>query len=194
MIFLGIDPGLDGGIAVIKSNKIELFKTPVIGGKEYDVQEMKILLRDATAFPSYATIENQIAMPGQGLTSTLQTGKGFGIWLGLLAGLEVPHQIVSAPQWQRKLFFGMRANLDTKDKSEVIAKRLFPSADFRRSERARVANDGLTDAACIAHYGRISMGHQEPSTEAQHKPLESAPEICGTCGTFIPGTTTPCLS
>lgn len=193
MTFLGIDPGLDGGIAFINdAGEIQLLKTPVIGGGEYDVQEMKNILRNFK--PQLTTIENQISMPGQGLTSTLQTGKGFGIWLGLLAALEAPFQVVSATQWQRKLFHGMRQNLDTKAKSEVVAKRLFPSADFRKSERARVANDGLTDAACIAHFGRMSLGGPaEQNREGEHTPQMFTPEICEKCGIYIPGTTLKCL-
>lgn len=196
MIYIGIDPGLDGGIAFIEAGKpIVLHKTPVIGGKDYDIQGMRSLLVTVDYFESefFATIENQIAMPGQGLTSTLQTGKGFGIWLGLLAGLEIPYQVVAAISWQKKLFTGVKGSLDTKAKSEVIAKRLFPTADFRKSDRARVANDGLTDAACIAEYGRRTHIVGDPGTGIPHTPLLSSPEICTVCGRYIPGDTEGCF-
>lgn len=196
MIFVGIDPGLDGGIAFIEPNKkIVLHKTPIIGGKDYDIQEMKnvIWFYKAVEADMFCTIENQISMPGQGLTSTLQTGKGFGIWLGLLAGLEIPYQVVAAISWQKKLFTGVKGNLDTKAKSEVIAKRLFPTADFRKSDRARVANDGLTDAACIAEYGRRTHIVGDPGTGISHTPLLSSPEICTVCGRYIPGDTEGCF-
>jgi len=195
MIFAGIDPGLDGGIAFINDNDLILSKTPVIGGRDYDVQEMKRLLTHHPMLGSgmFVIIENQISMPGQGLSSTLQTGKGFGIWLGLLAGLEISFQVVSAKQWQGKLFTGVSAKLDTKEKSEIIAKRLFPRADFRRSERARVANDGLTDAACIAEYARrIYTKDELDGPYIEHTPLISAPEICQKCGKYIPGDTIGC--
>jgi len=195
-IFLGIDPGLDGGIAFIEPDKLVLHKTPVIAGKDYDIQAMKSMIWfykevDADLF---CTIETQISMPGQGLTSTLQTGKGFGIWLGLLAGLEIPYQVVGARQWQSKLFTGVSAKLDTKARSEIIAKRLFPTADFRKSERARVANDGLTDAACIAEYGRRTHSKGDEGTGVPHKPLEGSEEICRVCGKYIPGDSSGCFS
>lgn len=203
MIFIGIDPGLDGGIASIEPKnrvsleKIILHKTPVIGGRDYDIQAMRSILNEYQVIESdmFATIENQISMPGQGLTSTLQTGKGFGIWLGLLAGMSVSYQVVSARQWQSKLFTGVSGKLDTKEKSEVIAKRLFPKADFRKSDRAHVANDGLTDAACIAEYGRrtYQAGGIDPGTGVEHSPLLHAPEICGKCGKYIPGDITGCV-
>lgn len=196
MIYIGIDPGLDGGIAFVNDDSfVELFKTPVIGGRDYDIQEMKrILTSHFISNTLFCTIENQISMPGQGLTSTLQTGKGFGIWLGLLAGLEVPYQVVGAKQWQAKLFTGISSKLDTKARSEIIAKRLFPGADFRRSDRARVANDGLTDAACIAEYGRRTYKIGDQGSGIEHVPLESAPEICSRCGRYIPGDSVGCFT
>lgn len=197
MIFLGIDPGLDGGVAIIDDDGLlTLYKTPVIGGKEYDIRGMsEILEKGTTARSAFAVIENQISMPGQGLTSTLQTGKGFGIWLGLLSGLGIPYQVVQARQWQSKLFTGVKGNLDTKEKSEVIAKRLFPRADFRKSERSRVANDGLTDAACIAEYARRIHSKEERSGPyIEHTPLESALSICSKCGKYIPGDQDGCMT
>ena len=196
MIYIGIDPGLDGGIAFIDDGKhsiqgasIKVFKTPVISGKEYDIGEMrKILEKNTISRTCLALIENQISMPGQGLTSTLQTGKGFGVWLGLLAGLGLPYQVIGAKQWQTKLFTGVKGTLDTKAKSEVIAKRLFPDVDFRKSERATKANDGLTDAILIAEYGRRISGNDVPVVVIgnPHTANPKNPHICINCGTFIP--------
>ena len=199
MNFLGIDPGLNGGLAFIEKGKLILHKTPVIGGRDYDIQGMKYLLTEPPIFEPmfgnsglFAVIENQISMPGQGLTSTLTTGKGFGIWLGLLAGLDIPYQVVGARQWQVKLFTGVSGKLDTKQKSEVVAKRLFPKADFRKSDRATKADDGLTDAACIAEYARRIHGGGDIHREVPEVTgigcvaLESNPDVCIKCGRYIP--------
>lgn len=190
-IILGIDPGLRGGLAFLDlAGRIDLFPMPTIADKDYDIQEIKSLLKRFS--PRLAVLEQQIALPGQGLTSTLQTGKGFGILLGLLAGLEIPHQIVGAQVWQRKLFTGVKADLDTKAKSEIIAKRLFPGADFKRSDRARVAADGLTDGACIAEYGRRLYTGNGVMVEKQidHTPMIGNIDMCSKCGDFIPGSIT----
>ena len=189
MIYIGIDPGLDGGIAVLMHRTQSVYKTPVIGGKDYDIGAMRKILATLKDLDSiFVVIENQISMPGQGLTSTLQTGKGFGIWLGLLAGLGLPYQVIGAKQWQTKLFTGVKGTLDTKAKSEVIAKRLFPDVDFRKSERATKANDGLTDAILIAEYGRRISSGDAPVvvTGNPHMVHPKNPNICINCGTFIP--------
>lgn len=191
MIFLGIDPGLDGGLAFLDDKgKLSLHKTPVIGGRDYDIQEMKRLLQFHPMLGGgiFVIIENQISMPGQGLTSTLQTGKGFGIWLGLLSALEIPFQVVSSRQWQSKLYTGVSAKLETKEKSIIVAKRLFPTADFRKSERATVANDGLTDAANMAEYGRriYTTTTKDPISGIPHLANPLNPDICTACGGYIP--------
>jgi hypothetical protein len=92
--------------------------------------------------------------------------------------------------WQRKMFVGVSMKLDTKVKSEIVAKRLFPTADFRKSDRARVAADGLTDAACIAMYGLrdSSLGSFETPREIT-KTHMTTPEnawICTDCGVYVP--------
>lgn len=163
MNFIGIDPGLKGGLALIENGILHLWITPLIGDKEYDVQRMKDLLVFAKSKgPLTATIEKQMALPGQGLSSTMKTGMGFGLWLGLLSGLNISHQVIPAQSWQNKLFIGLSKKEDTKVLSEIVAKRLFPSADFRRSDRAKVSADGLTDAACIAEYGRRTYVQEQP--------------------------------
>lgn len=184
---LGIDPGLNGGLAFLNDAGITLIPMPTIAGKDFDIQAIKRYLLEHK--PGLTIVEQQISMPGQGLSSTLQTGKGYGILLGLLAGLEMPHQIVSAKSWQHKLFTGVAAKLDTKAKSEIIAKRIFPSADFRRSDRARVNADGLTDAACIAEYARrLHLGIKPERLESMkpHTALEANPNVCIRCGVYIP--------
>lgn len=166
MIFIGIDPGLNGGVALLEPGQqpIELHVMPTIAGKDYDVQALKDILKAPLNKGAgvLVTFEQQHALPGQGLTSTLQTGKGYGILLGLIAGLDIPHQIISARVWQKELFTGVAGKLDTKAKSEIIAKRLFPYADFRRSKLAKKNHDGITDAACIAEYGRRSYFNDAP--------------------------------
>ena len=197
MIYLGIDPGLDGGIAMLMNSAnpsrppvTQVWKTPVIAGKDYDIQGMRKILKDVLEIrlPILAVIENQISMPGQGLTSTLQTGKGFGIWLGLLAGLGLPYQVIGAKSWQSKLFTGVKGTLDTKAKSEIIAKRLFPDVDFRKSERATKANDGLTDAILIAEYARrIHKGDDKVQISGvPHETIPENPDVCLNCGNYIP--------
>ena len=165
--FGGIDPGLKGGIAIIHDALLDVMPTPTIGGVEYDVQEMKNLLLFARQKgDAFFTIEKQMAMPGQGLSSTLKTGIGYGTWLGLLSGLNIPFQVVSPLQWQNFHFKGLSKRLDTKEMSVLVAKRLFPNTNFLRSSLSKKPADGLTDASLIADFGRRTYIRAEPSNQS----------------------------
>lgn len=195
MKIIGIDPGLHGGIAVIhvymdpltqaEKMDVQLYPTPLIGDKEYDIQSLKNMLglhADATL----ACIERQQSIAGQGLVSTFKTGYGFGIYLGLLGGLNIRYDVVQAQRWQRQLFVGLKHGQDTKVSSEIVAKRLFPFADFRKSERAHKAHDGLTDAACIAEFARRTMRRDFQSfPRKNHVPNPDNENVCLDCGAWL---------
>ena len=148
MIYMGIDPGLHGALALIDSdgNLIDIWDTPLIG-KEYDLREMACLIRDH--LPNGCAIEEQHAMPKQGVTSTFQTGFGFGLWMGFLTAYGVKHEKVRAQDWKKAL--GIPAGSD-KSASVAAAQRLFPGGDFT-GPRGGI-KDGRADACLLAEWRR----------------------------------------
>jgi hypothetical protein len=111
---LGIDPGLSGAIAALTitldgQQTITITPTPTVWAvtgrgtrrRRYDVPAMCAALRHLRPV-SLAYLEQQSARPGQGLTSTLSTGVGFGLWLGLLVACAVPFVLVTPPVWRRR--------------------------------------------------------------------------------------------
>lgn len=168
MIVIGIDNGLDGGIVAIASDGLLISSvTPTLGtGKRsYDVQHMADTLRDVVDANAggdcMAFLERAQAMPGQGVSSMFSIGFGFGIWQGLLTALRVPFEIVSPRKWQNEMFVGINRT-DTKAASALVAQRLRPDVDWRASPRCRKPHDGLTDAYCIAEYGRRNFASFVP--------------------------------
>ena len=165
MRIIGIDNGLDGGVVVIDETGRVLEKhiAPVLdegkGKRVYDVPAMVRILvgYGATMQPvnekSFAYLERAQAMPKQGVSSTFSIGFGFGLWQGILHTLQIPHAIVGPRQWQDEMFRGIDKT-NTKRASALVASRLSPGTDWRATERSRVPHDGLTDAFCIAEYGR----------------------------------------
>jgi len=65
---------------------------------------------------TFVAIEKQQAFPGQGSTSTFRTGEGFGIWQGLLAGLQLEFVVVPPRTWQKMLIPGKAG--ETKARSQ----------------------------------------------------------------------------
>jgi crossover junction endodeoxyribonuclease RuvC len=159
---IGLDNGLDGGIVVIDETGrvLEKHVTPVLGiegkGKRiYDVPAMlRLLGASAPPLPgAKAFLEKAQAMPGQGVSSMFSIGYGYGLWTALLTALGIPFEVVHPRTWQGVMFQGINRD-DTKKASALVASRLSPSTDWRATERSRVPHDGLTDAFCIAEYGR----------------------------------------
>jgi len=168
--FLGIDPGKDGGLAMVDGEEGlyqgHLWKTPLISGErdEYDVSRMRWILgsaQDQVRMEFHATtltaiVEKQQTFPKQGGVSNFSTGYGLGLWIGLLTGIGIPLQIVPPRTWQKQMLSGTRRK-DPKQGSILVAQRLWPKVDFRRSSKAVKPDHGLTDAALMATFGRLSF-------------------------------------
>jgi hypothetical protein len=157
-LYLGIDPGLDGGIVGLdESNEVVLKAVmPTIGTKgkgkrAYDTTMMADLLRGLRF--DLCALEKPLGLPGQAVGSTLSIGIGNGIWQGVLAALRIPFIHVAAITWQKSILADMDRS-DTKRASALAASRMFPTVDWRASERSRKPADGLTDSACLALYAK----------------------------------------
>lgn len=152
--FIGIDPGLDGAIAIIEEDgDVKVYDTPTlkIGNKRgFMLQEMVNILRPIAIGPFYtaAAVEKVHSMPRQGVASAFSFGKGVGYWEGVLAALQIPYEEVTPQRWQGVMMDGMQK---TKDASRLRAMQLFPQlADQLKLK----SNDGRADALLIALWRR----------------------------------------
>ena len=97
MLYIGVDPGMNGAIAIIRSEDRHLelirFEWPV-----RDVAlEFKQWVEDQEC---HAYLEDVHAMPKQGLSSTFKFGKAVGIAECLLCAFMVPFDRVTPLKWQ----------------------------------------------------------------------------------------------
>ena len=158
-LYLGIDNGLDGGIVGIDGDGHCSFKKimPTISGRDskriYDIPAMISTLTVFKERIRMVILEKSQAFPGQGRTSAWSTGHGQGIWEGIIMTLNIPCSIVGPQSWQRVIFRDMNFT-ETKQASLLACQRLFPNESWLATERSRRPHDGLTDAACLAEYGR----------------------------------------
>ncbi len=150
-MFIGIDPGLKGGLAYINEDgSSAAFQMPVTA-KEIDGHALTEQLK-ALGPITLAVIEKVHAMPGQGVTSMFKFGKGFGQLIGTLQALEIPFIEVTPQAWKTKILKGTK-----KDKDAAInyAKNKYPTINLKPG-RCRTDQDGLADAICIAEYAKLS--------------------------------------
>ncbi|MDR1048749.1 MAG: hypothetical protein LBL51_03250 [Synergistaceae bacterium] len=159
-LFIGIDPGLSGAVAVVdeKLQILGLEDTPVVraGGKtQYNVAEMAALIRRFVLMGDdvgnvLAVLEAQQGLPGQGVTSTFHTGYGYGLWCGILGTMELPYRTVRPSVWTRKVLAGSPG--EGKARSIAFTLKMFPAAELI-PPGCRKPRDGRADAACLAYWG-----------------------------------------
>jgi crossover junction endodeoxyribonuclease RuvC len=144
---IGIDPGLSGAIASVHQGAITKQPAPIVtinGKRHFDEAVMRSILLELTrTSPVRAVMENVHAMPGQGVVSMFRFGMGFGIWRGLLRGLDIEYVTVEPSVWKRYW------NLLGQDKAASRAKaNELTSLDFSRPK-----DEGMAEAVLIALYG-----------------------------------------
>jgi len=150
MLFLGIDPGLDGALAVVNERgefmQVDDAPTTRKGKRDYLLQDMVLLLDTITHLDGVqAGIERVHAFPGQGVTSMFSMGHGFGIWKGILATCDIPFVLIEPAVWKRS------SGLLGKDKeaSRLLAQQRWPTAPLSLKKF-----HGRAEALLIADYTR----------------------------------------
>jgi len=158
LVYVGIDVGKSGGIAILgEDNSLQLHTMPMIG-KEYDIQSLKNIFTDEHLLIQHLAIENVHAIQGRtGNSSNFSFGLGKGILMGLVSGLNIPYTLVNPKTWQKIAWEGVTKQSDNKKTSLIAAKRLFPEESFLATERSRVPHDGIVDAALMAYYIKLKI-------------------------------------
>lgn len=145
MVYLGIDPGKHGGLAVIYSDG----STYVMPLKE---DTLITVLRALSGIPARCCLEKVHAMPKQGVASTFTFGEGYGYIKGVLECNHVSYQEIPPQQWKKE--FGLNTD---KKKSVDVCRKLFPDVSLRPTERCRTDNDGMAEALLMAEYARRKL-------------------------------------
>ena len=153
-MWVGIDPGATGGVAVLSKDRAEAIPMPTVAGEIW-ILEIARLLKELS--PGLVVLEKAQPMRKggrvQGVTSAFTYGMGFGAIRGMLETLEIPHRLVTPQAWKKVVLAGT-----AKDKDAAInfVRRAYPAIDLTPG-RKRVPHDGMADAVCIAEYGRVTL-------------------------------------
>ena len=149
MVWVGVDPGKNGGDAIIDEANVTVF--PWDDQKFVDAMKIVTMMQEGgKPAKAIAAVEKVGAMPGQGVTSMFNFGKSAGFIEGVLTALGIPFQLVPPATWKREF------SLIGKDKraSIEVCKRLFPGVSLRRTEKCKTDSDGMAEALLIAEYAR----------------------------------------
>ena len=148
MRILGIDPGLNGALAILDDGTLEVFDVPAVEartrGREVDWSEVARWI-DAAGHIDQAIIESAGAMPQQGVASMFKFGFVCGGLRGIVAAHFIPVTDVTPKKWK-----GALAVPKAKDGARARASELFPTYSHLWQ---RVKDDGRAEASLIALWG-----------------------------------------
>lgn len=176
--FLGVDPGLDGGL-VLLSEEGEVLEKHIIptienvkmkrsktkkdaDGKlmmtesvkrSLDIHALNRILAELAPRVTMAILEQVASRPGMSAPAVFKFGQVFGIIEGLLAGRQIPYTLVIPAVWCKVMHQGIPGD-DPKGRSIVALGRLFPAVDLRSSIRSSKPHEGLMDGLLLAEWGR----------------------------------------
>lgn len=162
-IYLGIDPGLNGGFTVVSGEGIRYkMAMPTLSfttkqGKTKKEIDREGVLSFLKTFPPHVhvVIEQQEAFRSQNITSTCTTCKNYGMLLMALTVARFYTTEVPSDEWHEH--FGIvpvkkAGGVSTKAQAFAIAQKIYPHEDFRKSDRSHKFHDGMVDATLIAKY------------------------------------------
>ena len=141
MYWLGLDPGVSGGIAILDES--HMLKTWGMPETERDISDVFESLRELVTF---AIIESVHSFKGQGVSSTFTFGRNYGFLRGMLVAHKIPFEEVTPGKWQA--YMGVKSIKDEKktahkNRLKGLAQQLFPHHRMTHS---------IADAALIAEY------------------------------------------
>lgn len=151
---MGIDPGANGGVAII-SNKREIVH--VYSMPEMNWYEFECVCRSANV--GHIFLEKVHAMPGQGVTSMFTFGEGYGRIKGWIEALTMPMTLVTPQRWQKIIHQGCSGD-KPKIKTLQAIRQLYPGQSLLdpTKPKSSKAHDGIADAVGIADFGWRELG------------------------------------
>lgn len=147
MIFIGIDPGKNGGIAFMENGNNSSEAYPY--SDDVLINNLGLIYAQGLQTAVICYLEHVHAMPKQGVSSTFNFGMNFGFIQGVLKSYSIPYELVTPQKWKKE--FSCTADKNT---SIEVCKRLFPNVNLKATERCRKDHDGMAEALLIAEYGR----------------------------------------
>lgn len=182
-ITVGIDNGLNGAIVALNQDAklIGWWDTPTI---KLNKGKSK---KQTFAPPSMAQIINLLiinhaqtmvwlevamAMPKQGLSSTFQTGRGYGLWEGIVAGLGLRYDSIHPRTWTKETLRDVPQG-DPKQRSMIKCQRIFPDIPLTRPSGSVLCMDGRSDAALIAYYGWMQQTQNPDIFKIRRRPVKT---------------------
>ena len=161
MIFVGLDPGLKGGLAALTADgKILMMEIMPLNEDGIDpvmVRNWLTLVNGCSNGRGLTVaLEKAQAMPGQGGCSMFNYGQGYGCLRAVLALMSLQVTLVRPQTWTKIVHVGTDGG-EAKDRSRQAALRLWPGQGWTATDRCRKPHDGMIDACLISEWCRRTV-------------------------------------
>lgn len=142
-VFIGIDPGISGGIAILRDQGVNIGLVKFKGQTEEEISELFSTIRtEVVGRRVILYMEKVHAMPKQGVVSTFKFGMSYGFLRGLCVANNFTINDVTPQRWQTVLNCRTGGN---KNVTKYKAQRLFPAIAHRITH-------AVADALMLAVY------------------------------------------
>lgn len=161
VVVVGVDPGLNGGVAAIHGNRVlGTARMPLweYDGLEWvDGQELRSLFDGWRRHgPVHFWVERCFGQARRSTGPEFRFGSCYGAVLGELAGAVGCVHAVPYSKWQETILPGVSGRKNLKAASVAWAKRRWPAADLKPG-RCTSPHDGIADALALATYGQAML-------------------------------------
>jgi len=146
-IYIGIDPGISGGLACITNTDLFATKCPSTIADMNERIEIISDIANQTGYRVSAVIEAVHSIPGQGVSSTWKFAQNYGEWLGILAGNKIPYTQVSPQKWMKWIGSVPKDKKARKNHIKHLAQQRYPDTKVTLA---------TSDAIMIAEYCRYN--------------------------------------
>jgi len=152
---VGIDPGKKGAVVGLdyETGSIAWMEPLPLVGDQFDPVSFLLAIHSRPKI-KHIVLEHAQSFRGQGIVSTFNYARDFGIIVGILTATKLPFTLVKPQLWQKTMFVGTSPGVDPKVRAFQVASRLWPSISFLPGPKSKKPHDGMVDAALIAEYGR----------------------------------------
>lgn len=168
----GVDPGMDGFLAVLQGrlgfDAPQFHPLPTLptgkGAKRmYDVRALFRVVRELFGTCTLVMLEKQRPMKGQGVSSMFSTGYGYGLIKMALVAAEIPYEEVAASSWKAKMSLRVTGGAalsqgERQKQAKALAidkaQSLYPDVDLRRNAQCRTPSADKAEALLLARYAK----------------------------------------
>lgn len=160
-MYLGIDNGLSGALALLSLNGASVwdYPMPVVKRGKNNELDIAALHRKFLELRSSPNVNVTVVIEGPakfspGKMALCSMHQCYGTLMGIIGVLGFRTHVITAPRTWQKEFWNVAGGYDTKVEALRVARMLWPQADFLRTPKCSKPDTGIVDARLIAEYGR----------------------------------------